>query len=213
MIARRCVVAIASVAALVIVAATAAVAASPLPTLEMCQDGANTQVIGSGSVEMRQVDPDTVAFVLTGPVAFVCAGPPFGVPDPDQTLSTPFTFLTVSYFGAAHEGEFGGAIIGRYPDLSMVLDLRAVALLMQGKLLGSGVIGTAHVDEERLVGASRNRGAGNRYKCRGCRLRLSLHSWERDWHPTLIALCPWPGEAIEVRLTVSPELDPDDPNR
>lgn len=180
-----------------------AVASSLAPGV--CLDAANTRTVapaaGGGTVETRRIDDDTFAVVLTGPVAFICASAASG----EDGVASSFGVsgrLSVSYLGNGHKPNFGGAVIGLYSDLPRDLDLHAVTRLMRGNPLGSGLSFTAVHVADVFVGRRRNRGGHLGDVCDGCTAYVvTTAPMTRDRRPTLIALCPWPGETIEVRVT------------
>lgn len=212
--ARRCFAAIAAVAGGVLFASLRAFAAASSLAPGVCMDAANTRVIvpavGGGLVETRRVDADTFAVLLTGPVAFICAGAASGE-EGDASAFHVTGRLSVSYFGNGRKTEFGGAVIGLYSELPHELDLRAVTRLMRGNPLGTGLSFTAVHVADAFVGRRRNRGARLGDACDGCTAYVTTLPLERNRRPTLIALCPWPGETIEVRVTGFVYLGSDEP--
>lgn len=166
-------------------------------------DAAHARVIlpaaGGGAVETRRVDDDTFAVLLTGPAAFLCAGPASGAAGDAEAFHVAGR-LSVSYFGSGGKAELGGAVIGLYSDVPPGLDFSAVPRLMRGNPLGSGLSFTAVGVAQVFVGRHRNRGGQLGDACDGCGSYVMTDPVERNRRATLIALCPWPGETIEVRV-------------
>jgi len=169
---------------------------------ETCFDPANMQVIrpaGGGRIERRRIDRDTVVIVLTGPIGFICAGPASGDAGSAEVFHVNGV-LSVSYFGAGRKRDLGGAVIGLYSDVPRHLDLRDVSLLMSGSGVGGNFTFIALHLGDAFVGQVANRGASPPSCDAPCDDHIYTNATERNLRPTLIALCPWPGEAIEVKV-------------